>query len=429
MNEQLELFKPLTRTERQKDALKEWMKHKCHGTFEFCTGFGKTYTSIMGVKALLQKFPNLNVLIVVPSETLENQWNQKIDEQGLQFVCRVGIINTIVTQQNECDLLIIDEIHKTGSDVFSKVFSKVKYKFILGLTATLERLDGRHIYIEKFCPVVDKITSIEAVANGWLAENVEYKVILDVDDIDIYNKLTTEFNEHFEFFNRDFNKAMSMLGPEGYKKRALYRDELCKLNPNFDPKETFKLVTYHATALARVLQSRKKFINTHPKKLELTREIIKYRPNSKIITFSATIDIAEKIGIGKTYSSKGGKKKNKMTIEEFNASDIAVLNTSKKADEGLDSPGLSVAIILGQDSSPTRFIQRKGRVIRKEGDKIAEIFTFVINDTVESTWFSNSHKKEESKIISIDEINLRKLLRGEEYETYRRPQKKFQFRF
>ena len=66
------------------------------------------------------------------------------------------------------------------------------------------------------------------------------------------------------------------------------------------------------------------------------------------------------------------------TIEQFSEVETGVLNTVKKADEGLDVQGLSVAIILGMDSSPTRATQRKGRVIRKEGDKHAEIFTFVI---------------------------------------------------
>jgi superfamily II DNA or RNA helicase len=426
--EQLSLFEPLDRTGRQKEGLREWIKHGCKGTLSWATGVGKTNAGLMAIQLLVSKNPNLRVLIVVPTETLQNQWQYKIDMKGLSYNCNVLVINTAIKEKRECDFLIIDEIHRCGSDNFRKVFT-FNYKYILGLTATLERLDGKHELITKYCPEVDKITTSEAIANGWLAQNVEYKVVLDVEDIDIYKRMTAEFNEHFEFFRYDFNIAMSMLGKDGYIKRSAYRDELCKMNKSLDPKETFKLVTYHATALARVLQARKKFINEHPKKLELTREIIKHRPNSKIITFSATIDIAEKIGIGKVYSTKGGKKKNKMTLEEFTAAPQAILNTSKKADEGLDVPGLNVAIILGQDSSPTRFTQRIGRVIRAEGDKVAEIFTFVINDTVEMNWWTSSHKNSDDKTISIDEKNLMKVLKGEDYDTYKRPSAKFTFRF
>lgn len=314
----------------------------------------------------------------------------------------------------------------------------MKYKFILALSATMERLDGKHELLYKYCPVVDRINDLEAIANGWVAQSIEYKVILDVPDIDIYKQITKEFNEHFEFFNYNFDLATSMLGKEGYKIRSVYRDKLCEENKGLDPKETFKMITYHATALARALQARKKFINEHPEKIRLTREIIKYRPNAKIITFSATTEIAEKIGYGYVYTGKDSKKKGRITLNEFANKPSGVLNTVKKCDEGLDCPGINLAIILGYDSSPTRYKQRKGRAIRKEGNKISELFTFVINDTVETSWFAKSHsensskKKEISEVnepIPINEENLMKVLRGEDYETYKRPVSKFTFRF
>ena len=60
-------------------------------------------------------------------------------------------------------------------------------------------------------------------------------------------------------------------------------------------------------------------------------------------------------------------------------------------------------------------------------DKIAELFTFVINDTVETEWFKQSHG--DTEVISIDANNLIKVLKGEPYETYKRPVSKFTFRF
>lgn len=332
--EQLSLFQPLDRTARQKEGIKEWIKHKCCGSLVWCTGVGKTHAAIMAIKILVAKMPELKVLIVVPTEGLQSQWQAQIFENQLTFNCEVLIINTAIKRERVCDFLIIDELHRAAAESFSKIFQVVKYKYILGLTATMERLDGKHELFNKYCPEVDRITTSEAIMNGWLAENVEYKVVLDVDDIDVYKNYTREFNEHFEFFHYNFELAMSMLGKDGYKRRLAYRDELCKANSRMDKSDVLKLVTYHATGLARVLQARKKFINEHPKKLELTREIIKHRPNSKIITFSATIDIAEKIGVGKVYSSKDTKKKGRMTLDEFKTADAAILNTSKRADEG-----------------------------------------------------------------------------------------------
>ena len=55
--------------------------------------------------------------------------------------------------------------------------------------------------------------------------------------------------------------------------------------------------------------------------------------------------------------------------------------------EGLDCPGLSLAIILHNTSSPTERIQKIGRVIRKEANKQAEVFSLVIKNTdAEMQW-------------------------------------------
>lgn len=381
----------------------------------------------MGIKVLVKKYPNLRVIVVVPTDLLQEQWKSKLDAESLSLHCDVLVINTAIKYHYDCDFLVIDEIHRTGADQFSKVFDTITYKYILGLTATLERLDGRHTIIRKYCPVVDTITPAEAVANGWMAKNVEYKVILNVTDIEKYLTLQKEFNEHFEFFNYDFQLAMSLVGPKGLSNRLALRDKMVPTDDKTAKSEALKHITYHATALMRVMQARKKFINTHPDKIRLTQEIIKYRPNAKIITFSSTIDMANKIGTGFVYTGKDTKKKGQLTINEFAKMDSGVLNTVAKANEGLDCPGLSVAIILGMDSSPTKYIQRKGRVIRKEGDKIAEIFTFVINYTVETEWFTKSHK--DAEFIPIDEENLMHVLKREPFKPYKRSVSKFTFRF
>jgi superfamily II DNA or RNA helicase len=93
----------------------------------------------------------------------------------------------------------------------------------------------------------------------------------------------------------------------------------------------------------------------------------------------------------------------------------------------LDCPGLSVGIILGLDSSSIKANQRRGRVIRKESDKTAEIFNLILVDTVEQKWFSEAHKND--SIIKIDEENLYKVLQGKPYEQYRKKLTNLSFRF
>jgi len=49
--------------------------------------------------------------------------------------------------------------------------------------------------------------------------------------------------------------------------------------------DEFKAIKNHSASFMRNLTARKKFINNHPKKLELARKIINARSNAKIITF------------------------------------------------------------------------------------------------------------------------------------------------
>lgn len=418
----------MTRDERQAIAKDKWLKNNGIGTLVQPTGCGKTVTALKCLKTVLIAYPNLSILVVVPTSTLKDQWKSQLDSWGLGLNAEVEIINTVVKRNNyKADILVLDEVHRYAASTFLKVFETVSYRFVLGLTATFDRLDGKHEIIAKYCPVVDMITSTEALANQWVSEYKEYLVLIDVDDIEEYQKWNKEFQVHFEYLNFDFNLAMSLLGPTGFINRAKLRDQRCPNGTEAERKEVFKQITYHATAFMRCIQQRKAFVNNHPKKLELTRKIINARPFSKVITFSNNIKMAEAIGIGKVYSGKDTKKKGRLTMEEFANGDFQVINTIQKCNEGMDLKGLSVAVILGLDSSKTKAVQRLGRIIRKENDKEAEAFNLVINNTIETKWFENSHNG--ANYITIDEEGLDAVLRGEEPSPYTKKLKDFQFRY
>lgn len=419
----------MTRTERQQEVIKRWIANKGKGSFEGCTGIGKTRVGLMTIKALLKKYPQFRVLVVVPTITLKNQWQEQIDEWGFSFNTEVQVINSVIKHTWVCDFLIIDEVHRVNSKDFSQIFTCVKYKLILGLTATFERLDGKHVIMQKYCPIVDQVTFLEALANGWVADYKEYIVLLDVDNISEYKALNKEWTEHFEFFQFDFNLAMSMVKPGiGWKNKLAYRDELYKGNDEKKKKEILQSINYHSVRFMQTMQQRKSFINNHPKKIEIAKKIIEARSDKKIITFSNNVNMAEAIGIGDVYTGKVSKKRSATMIEDFNAAETGVLNTCAKANEGLDIKGLSVAIILGTDSSETKARQRRGRTVRKEGDKIAEVFYLVIKDTIESKWVKNNHKTD-SNYITIDEKGLEQVLRGETPDFYRPKLGQIMFRF
>ena len=419
----------MTRSERQIKCIKSWIAAKGKGSIEAATGFGKTRIGLTAIEKLLKKYPQFRILIVVPTTTLKNQWQTEIDNWGFSFNAEVQVINTVIKHNWMCDFLILDEEHRYNSDDFSKIFNCVKYRLILGLTATFERLDGKHVIMNKYCPIVDTVSVMECLANGWISEYKEYQVLIDVDDIEYYKELNKEFIRYFEFFNYDFNKAMSCCGSNGWKYKLLLRDEMYSGNDENKRKEILQAITINSMGLMRTMQKRKAFINNHPKKIEIARKIIEARSDKKIITFSNNIKMAESIQNGQNvYTGKTSKNKSRIMIEEFNSQQIGVLNTVKKADEGLDIHGLSVAIILGTDSSETKARQRRGRTIRKEGDKLAEVFYIIIKDTVEQKWLKNSHKRD-SNYITIDEKGLERVLRGEQPDLYKQKIGEIMFRF
>lgn len=395
----------MTRTERQFTCFKRWLEAGGRATIVACTGFGKTRIALNTIEKLLKTNDRVSILIVVPTEVLKKQWIDQLVERELIDNCKVEIINTVIKSDWQCDLLIQDEIHLYAADSFSKVFEKVDYKLVMGLTGTLERLDGKEEIIKKYAPVCDRITIQEAEANGWIAPIKEYLVQLEVD-LTEYNNLTKAFDGYFAYFGWDFKTAMRCATD------AIYRNKFAKAG-NLNQKE----VAGMAYGWMTTMRKRKDFVTKHPKKLEICKKILEARKDKKCITFSATIDEAKKIGVGYYYHSKQSKKKNAEIIEKFNAAKSGVINTNKALDQGADIKGLSVGIILSTDSSKIRKGQRTGRIVRFEEGKTAELFTLVIKGTQELGWAYNSSTK---KFITINEKQLDRVLRGESLETRER---------
>lgn len=428
MAEQLSLFNIVDRTTRQEECRKKWIHNKCVGSIVAATGFGKTRVGLNCVETILKSYPTFRVLVVVPTEPLQKQWIKQLDKRGLGMNTDVLIINTAVKEKRSYHMIVLDEVHRYASDVFSQIFKQVGFRYILGLTATFERLDGKETLLAKYCPVIDTITLQDALSNGWVSDFTEYEVLLDVPDIEHYQKMNKEFTEHYEFFNFDWDLIRTMTGKNGWKSRQAYRDRICpKDASNEVRKRVLANITYHTMGFMRVMQARKKFIYEHPKKIEITKKIIEARLDKKIITFSKKVEMAEQIGYGNVYTGKTSKKRSETILQDFNTYATGVLNTCEKVNEGLDVHGLSVAIILGLDSAHLKAVQRVGRVIRQEAGKKAEIFNLIINDTVETKWFANSHPDGDYKVI--DEIGLYKVLKGEEPDPYVKPATKFVFRF
>ena len=405
----------MDRTERQKLCMKRWLQSGGKGSVVACTGFGKTRLALDLADAFISKNPQAQLLVVVPTQVLKDQWITQIDERGLGLNICVEVINTVIKYDWTVDMLILDEAHRAAAQQMIQIFDKVQYSYILCLTGTMERLDMRHLLLSKYAPICDRITLEEAEKEGWVAVHKEYAVMLNVD-LTEYNQWNSRFNKAFAFFNFQFDVAMK--AATDYTVRSKIAKQL-----GVD----VKMVSVMGMEFVRSLKARKEFIMNHPKKIEIARKIIEARKNHKIITFSGTIKQSEAIGTGWVMHSKKSKKLNAETIEQFNKAQCGVLNTSKAADEGVDIAGVDTEIILHTDSSKIRKGQRLGRAVRFEEGKVAEIFTLIIAGTQETKWLANSRT---SKVITITEEQLDKVLAGEDIQTREREYtENIEFRF
>ena len=147
----------------------------CHngGILEVPCGRGKTVMALKIISLLKQK-----TLIIVHKEFLMNQWIERIAEflpgarvgkiQAQVFDVAdkdivIGMIQTMYDKEfpqeamSTFGLTIIDEVHRIGSEQFSKALLKTVTHYMLGISATVDRKDGLTRVLHMF--IGDKIYS------------------------------------------------------------------------------------------------------------------------------------------------------------------------------------------------------------------------------------------------------------------------------
>jgi len=176
----------MTKDERQLIAIKKFLKAGAKGTLELTMRFGKTRTALKLIDRYMNKYTD-NVIIVVPSVAILEVWQVEINDYFGDKYSNHIILTTIdvinKAKEIECGLLIIDEIHKFTSENRLKLVTgeKVQYSYILGLTGTYP-YDNE--ILNKYVPVVDKITEKEAIVNGWISPYEIYNIPLELSNQD-----------------------------------------------------------------------------------------------------------------------------------------------------------------------------------------------------------------------------------------------------
>lgn len=380
----------MTRDERQSLFVEKFNNYKGIGTFLAATGFGKTYTALMIMDKMLRKNDKLKTLIVVPTENLKTQWEFKVKQFNFPG-CIVEIVNTACKLNTEFDLIILDEVHMYGGDVFSNVF-KLKHKFMLGLTATLDIYSPVNKFINLFCPVIDEVTLEECKENGWVADYEVYNL-----EVSLTDKEKAEYNKA-EYVYRRAEKEL------GGKFEAFDKANEWKLSS--DP-EKKKIAFLYWSAM----QKRRRILINAINKIDTAIKLVERFKDKKALIFSESIQIASKIqkNVGNRcmiYHSKLPAHEKARTLKVFNESnDKNVISSVKALNAGVDIPDCSLGIVTSGNSKAIDDIQRTGRVVRRSGDKKSIFINLYIPNTQDEVWLKKRQKKVIPKIISfIEEI-------------------------
>ena len=469
---------------RQDGQVQTWIEKGCQGTLQAVTGYGKTRVAIKAIQRLHRKYPDVQVDVVVPKTNLQLDWIRPKTGHIAKFNLKnvnVFVVNTYIKlPKRKIGLLIPDEGHRYASEEFSKVFEVAgcvpysernkQHPYILLLTATLERLDGKHTLLEKYCPIFDTVTMEEARREGYISNYKIYNLGLKLSEKDEeeYNKIHSTFNSNFAKFEHRFELAMAcsyksttktminipvtrtnISGQQITSNEDVWKSsaEWCywwSKQRGWEGQEEHdwspKNVSKYAQLFSASMRSRKKFIYTASVKKDTSIEIINKFP-VKAMVFAEdhkfADSITERLGsICKSYHTyisgetrrieiftKSGQvlhkekyfgkdKVKQFIIEDFKKPNgIRVISTVRSLNEGFDYEGVRLAIMASYNSSKIDDTQRKGRAGRKDYadlDKIAVIVNLYIIDTQEEKWLREKQRGTEGIIwiTSVDEITM-----------------------
>lgn len=361
----------------QKKALKKWVANDCRGVVSVVTGGGKSTFALMCIDELTESEPDVQVLILVPTIALLDQWYIAIQE-GLRIdkndiACFSGqeksnrfrrvnlaVLNTarklrLESRASSPTFLIVDECHRAGSPENAKALQGT-YVATLGLSATPAREydTGFEANVE---PALGRIIFeygyAEGRADGVICpfRLVHIRVALLPDEEREYRKFTRAATRTY--------RAIEKYGGDGKN-------------------------------LAIILQRRAQVASNAKLRIPIAAKILDQHKDVRTILFHERVHAADTLAsiLAKrdhrptVYHSKLSPHTRRDNLRLFRRGVFDVLVTCRALDEGLNVPDTEVAVIASSTASARQRIQRLGRVLRPaSGKNIATIYTIYASDS------------------------------------------------
>jgi len=321
----------MTKTDRQLSVIDKWINSNYVGGLQATTGFGKTYTAILGIKKINPK----SIIVIVPTLILKQQWTEELNKNKIVNF-DVIVVNTASKNNYNCDLLIIDEAHSVLAPTFKLIFDTVKYEKLFWLTATVERNDGEHKLLLQKAPIIDTVTLDECLANKWVSEYQVYnlEVPFSKDEQIAYNKADNSFKYFaMKLGYNSFDTAKKWLSSGTKEEKGI------------------------AGSYYNSMRKRKQIITGNSNKINFTLDIINMFGSSKYIIFSEAIEFVDRVTILEDscigIHSKMTKKQQLEAMKQFNDGRTKKrgIASCKALTTGLDIPTLDLGIVASFNSS------------------------------------------------------------------------------
>ena len=335
---------------------------------EWVTGSGKSFNAIN----LQHKMNSQKTFICVAEIAHIQNWIDEYIKHGYEELLKTTEIFCYASAKKyvnqSCDLLIYDEGHHAFGDIRFEIFSTIKPKATILLSATIEdddkynykRLHGDYnlyeISMEKaiemeLIPEPKVILMPLTLDNNEITETVNYTRGKNI------NEIHCNYNQRNAYiYNKSKHKTLNLIIHCTQQEKYNYIEEeynkykrLAGLRLNYK----FKWL--------RLGNERKRFLSDC--KTNKIKEICETINNQRFICFCGSIEQADYIGKENAIHSK---KESKSIIENFNNKKISSIFAVQKLVEGVNLTDIECAIVGQLDGQDRPIIQKIGRSIRAE---------------------------------------------------------------
>ena len=455
----------------QIDVIQKYLDH-CKavgvggGLLELHTGWGKTCAGLYILSKLKKK-----TLIIVHKEFLMNQWVERIrhflpdakigkiqgpiiDVEGKDIV--ICMLQSLMSKDYPASLFaqfgftIVDEVHHISSQSFSNSLFKVVTKYMLGLSATMNRKDGTTNVFKMFLgDVIHKAerktdTLVEVRALTFKTNDAEFnETELDFRGKPQNSKMISklcEFSRRTEFILQALCDFIRVGDPEEAKQHKADMDRanppcaMCHQSNHYLMENTccgcVKYCMHCLDELASV--SKRKTQVKCPdcnKALKYEQHYVE-NPYVQPIHQRHTIVMAHNLNVLHYLYRKivcnnlasvgyyvGGMKEAELKKSETKQ---IILSTYVMVSEGLDIPSLNAEFLI---TPKTDVVQAVGRILRaKHAHHHPVIYDFVdSHDVFQRQWYKRRayYKKQNYKIVGIQSTQYHP--RAEEWKVLHSP--------